>query len=99
MTRPPDAERVSFTTLVFSLATTAAVHLGDLGDPSTGERAVNLEGARQMIDLLGILEEKTRGNLTPEERGVLEQVLFELRLRYVEVERTGGDAAKKIIVP
>lgn len=95
----PDAEPVNFTTLIVSLATTAAVHFGDLGDPATGERAVNLEGARQMIDLLGVLEQKTRGNLTPEESAVLERVLFELRLRYVEAQRTAGQADKKIIVP
>ncbi len=92
-------EPVSFTSLVLSLATTAAVHFGDLADPATGGRAVNLEGARQMIDLLGVLEQKTRGNLTPEERAVLEQVLFELRLRYVEAQRAAADSPKKIIVP
>lgn len=95
----PEGGPVSFTTLVLSLATTAAVHFGDLSDPSTGQREVNLEGARQMIDLLGILEQKTRGNLTPDESAVLEQVLFELRMRYVEAQKAAGQADKKIIVP
>jgi hypothetical protein len=68
-----------------SLATTAAIHLGDLADPQTGERLeLNLEGAAQMIEILALLDEKTRGNLTPEERQVLEQVLYELRMRFVE---------------
>ena len=76
---------LSFTAFVISLATTAAIHLGDLADPATGERLTpNLEGATQMIEILSLLEEKTRGNLSIEERQVLEQVLYELRLRFLE---------------
>ena len=87
---------LSFTAFVVSLASSAAIHFGDLPDPNTGERAeVNLEGAAQMIDILALLEEKTRGNLTLEERQVLEQVLYELRLRFVEA--SGG--GKRIIEP
>jgi hypothetical protein len=87
---------LSFTTFVVSLASSAAIHFGDLPDPNTGEPAeINLEGAAQMIDILALLEEKTRGNLTLEERQVLEQILYELRLRFVE--STGG--GKRIIEP
>ena len=87
---------LSFTTFVVSLASSAAIHFGDLPDPETGERAeANLEGAAQMIDILSLLEEKTRGNLTIEERQVLEQILYELRLRFVEA--SGG--GKRIIEP
>ena len=76
---------LSFPAFVVSLATTAAIHLGDIADPATGERfEPNLEGAAQMIAILGLLEEKTRGNLTAEERQMLEQVLYELRLRFVQ---------------
>ncbi len=76
---------MNFTAFVVSLATTAAIHLGDLADPQTGERLEpNLEGAAQMIEILSLLDEKTRGNLTAEERQVLEQVLYELRMRFVE---------------
>ena len=65
---------------MLSLASTAAIHFGDLPDPVSGERAeLNLEGAAQMIEILALLEQKTRGNLTAEERQVLEQVLYELR--------------------
>ena len=99
----PDQE-LSFTAFVLSLATTAAIHLGDVPDPETGQPfEPNLPGARQMIEILMLLEEKTRGNLTAEERQVLEQVLYELRLRFVEI--TGGEAggqkddAPKIIIP
>ena len=89
---------LSFTAFVVSLASSAAIHFGDLPDPNTGQLAeVNLEGASQMIDILALLEEKTRGNLTMEERQVLEQVLYELRLRFVEASsgKPGGD--KRII--
>ena len=87
---------LSFTAFVLSLASTAAIHFGDLPDPMSGERApLNLEGAAQMIEILGLLDQKTRGNLSAEERQVLEQVLYELRLRFVEA--SGG--GKRIIEP
>jgi hypothetical protein len=87
---------LSFTAFVVSLASSAAIHFGDLPDPMTGERAeVNLEGASQMIEILALLQEKTRGNLTIEERQILEQVLYELRLRFVDA--SGG--GKRIVEP
>src|SRR5215472_4860451 len=84
-------EQLSFVAFVISLASTAAIHLGDLDDPTTNEKTPpNLEGAAQMIEILSLLEEKTKGNLSPEERQVLEQVLYELRLRFVEVSGGAG---------
>ncbi len=92
----PDVPALSFTAFVLSLASSAAIHFGDLADPDSGEKsALNLEGAAQMIEILALLDQKTRGNLTAEERQVLEQVLFELRLRFVEA--AGG--GKRIIEP
>ena len=71
---------LSFISFVLSLASTAAIHFGDLPDPMSGEKApLNLDGAAQMIEILSLLDQKTRGNLTAEERQVLEQVLYELR--------------------
>jgi uncharacterized protein DUF1844 len=91
MTEP----QLSFTAFVLSLASTAAIHFGDLADPVSGERsAPNLEGATQMIEILALLEQKTRGNLTAEEREVLGQVLYELRMRFVQA---GG--GKRIVEP
>ena len=87
--------KLSFTAFVLSLASTAAIHLGDLPDPMSGETSEpNLEGAAQMIEILSLMEVKTRGNLTAEEREVLGQVLYELRMRFVEA--TGG--GKKLII-
>ena len=92
MTEP----QLSFTAFVISLASTAAIHFGDLPDPVSGERtAPNLPGAARIIEILTLLERKTRGNLTADERQVLEQLLYELRLRLVEA--SGG--GKRIIEP
>jgi hypothetical protein len=82
------APEVTFLGFLMSLAQTAAIHFGDIADPTSGQKAEpNLAAARQMIDVLDLLEEKTRGNLTPEERQVLEQLLYELRLRAVETQK------------
>jgi hypothetical protein len=94
-------QELSFTAFVISLATTAAIHLGDIPDPATNQPVEpNLEAAKQMIDILSLLDEKTRGNLTAEERQVMEQILYELRMRYVEI---GGNEEKpdtpRIIIP
>jgi len=87
---------ITFLAFVLSLAHTTAVHFGDIPDPVSGTAsAPNLEAAQQMIDILSLLEAKTRGNLTAEERQVLEQVLFELRMRYLEVNKP----ASRIIMP
>ena len=85
MTDRPVQPALTFSGFVLSLASTAAIHFGDLPDPATGARSEpNLEGAAQMIEILALLEVKTRGNLSAEERQILEQVLYELRLRFVD---------------
>jgi hypothetical protein len=87
---------LSFTGFVLSLASTAAIHFGDLPDPESGQPSeVNLGGAAQMIEILALLEDKTKGNLTAEERQILEQVLYELRMRFLDA--SGG--GKRIIEP
>jgi hypothetical protein len=92
----PPEPALTFTAFVLSLASTAAIHFGDLPDPVTGQKFdANLEGAAQMIEILALLDQKTRGNLTAEERQILEQVLYELRLRFVEA----AGAGKRIIEP
>ena len=87
---------INFASFVLSLAATAAVHFGDRLEPGAAEPGpVDLIAAEQMIDILALLEEKTRGNLTPDEQQLLETVLYELRLRYVEAQ---GEE-KRIITP
>ena len=96
-----NADSISFAAFVLSLAHTAAVHFGDIPDPVSGEKSeVNLPAAQQMIDILALLEEKTRGNLTAEERQFLDQILYELRLRYVEASQQGSaPEPSRIIIP
>ena len=88
---------LSFSGFVISLTTTAAVHFGDYPDPVTGEtKPPNIEAASQMIEILVMLEQKTRGNLTAQERSLLEQVLYELRMRYVAAK--GGAKGESPII-
>jgi hypothetical protein len=75
---------VSFSTFVFSLSSSALVHLGEIPEPSTQQMHQDLMLAKQIIDTLGMLEEKTRGNLDPDEERFLKTVLYDLRLRYVQ---------------
>ena len=96
-----EASAVTFVGFVLSLAHTAAVHFGDVPDPVTGTTSEpNLGAAQQMIEILALLEEKTRGNLSPEERQLLEQIVYELRMRFVEISR-GASAGEpsRIILP
>ena len=97
MSDQPEAPGLSFVEFVIGLATNAAVHFGDIPDPFSGEKKSepNLDGATQVIEILSLLELKTRGNLTTEERQVLEQVLFELRMRFISAK----DGGNRIIEP
>ena len=90
-----DQPTVTFSAFVMSLATTAAVHFGDIPDPVGGNREQNLVAAGQMIDILSMLQEKTRGNLDSEETQLVEELLYELRLRFIEAKKN----EKKIITP
>jgi hypothetical protein len=74
---------IDFSSFIFSLSTSALLHLGEIPDPVTHARAKDLPLAKQTIDILGILKEKTRGNLTPDEEKLMENILTDLRWRYV----------------
>jgi len=78
---------IDFSTFVLSLSHSALVHLGDAPRPDGQKSERNLPLARQTIDLLGILQDKTKHNLTGEEERLLDQVLLDLRLRFVEVSK------------
>ena len=98
---------LSFNAFVVSLATTAAVHFGDVADPESGQKsATNLEAAGHVIDMLVLFQDRTKGNLTSEEERFLQQVLFELRMRFVEAKKKTGKYGQaddgsdpKIIIP
>jgi hypothetical protein len=75
---------INFMTFVISLNASAMVHLGIIEDPATGEKCKNLTLGKQTIDILGILEEKTRGNLSRDEENMLKDILYDLRIIYVK---------------
>jgi hypothetical protein len=79
---------VDFSTFVLSLSHSALMHLGEAPHPETGKVEKNLILARQTIDLLAMLEEKTKGNLAGDEERLIGQILFDLRMRYVELSKT-----------
>lgn len=75
---------INFATFIFSLNSSVLVHLGVIEDPATGKKVKNLPLAKQTIDILGMLEEKTRGNLTDDEAKMLKNILYDLRMIYVK---------------
>jgi hypothetical protein len=75
---------ISFTNLILSISTSALIQLGEIEDPVSKAPSQNLPLAKQTIDLIGMLQEKTKGNLTSEEEKILEHVLYDLRMRYVK---------------
>ncbi|MEI6225495.1 MAG: DUF1844 domain-containing protein [Deltaproteobacteria bacterium] len=87
MTDAPNPGPVDFGTFVLSLGSSALVHLGEIQHPDSAETEENISLARQTIDLLAMLEEKTKGNLTPEETRFLRDLLADLRLKFVEKSR------------
>lgn len=75
---------ITFSSLIFSLSSTAFMHLGAIPDPNTGKTEKDLPLAKQTIDLLGVLREKTRNNLDQEEENLFEHLLYDLRLAYIK---------------
>ncbi|HUL38016.1 MAG TPA: DUF1844 domain-containing protein [Thermodesulfobacteriota bacterium] len=75
---------IDFTHFMFSLSTSALIQLGEIEDPFTKKLVKNLPLAKQTIDLIGMLNEKTKGNLTPDEEKVMQYLLYDLRMRYVK---------------
>lgn len=75
---------ITFINFIFSLSTSALIQLGEIQDPVTQKQSRNLPLAKQTIDLIGMLKEKTKGNLTSEEEKFIDNVLFDLRMRYVK---------------
>ncbi len=91
---PPDSNageetlpHVEFGTFIMSLATSALVHLGELPHPEDNQLFANLPLAKQTIDMIGMLQDKTRGNLTKEEAELLDHLLIDLRMKYVAAKK------------
>ena len=80
---------INFASFIFSLGRSAFIHLGEEPDPMTGQRQVSIPLAKETIDILSLLEEKTKGNLTPEEAQLLKNILYALRMRFVELASKG----------
>ena len=75
--------QIAFSTFIMSLTSSAFYHLGDMPDPSTGKKEVNLPAVQQTIDMLIMLREKTKGNLKEDEEKLVEQLIYELQVKYV----------------
>lgn len=95
MTDGQQPQGLTFGAFVMSLATTAAVHFGDLADPVSGTTQANITAAGQMIDILAMLQAKTKGNLDADEEQLVDQILYELRMRYLEASKQD----RRIIIP
>ncbi len=80
-------DEITFATFMVGLSTQALMHLGEIRDPQDEGAGVNLVAAQQLIDIVGMLKDKTRGNLDRDEEALIEAILFELRMKYVERSR------------
>lgn len=78
---------IDFTTFILSLSHSALMHLGEAPHPETNATATDLAMAKQTIDLVALMEEKTKGNLTGNEERILGEVLFDLRVRFVQAQK------------
>ena len=86
-TREEQAASAHFVGLVRNLAATAAANLGEMPNPFSGQVEMDLDGARQVIDLLQALQIKTRGNLTPDEARLMDSLLYDLKLAVVKLQK------------
>lgn len=93
--KPPIQADKNFQLLIDLLARNAAALMGAIPDPATGQAYLDLEGAHEMIDMLDMLRDKTRGNLAPEEESLLSEVLGSLKLSYLEVSKAAAKAMRE----
>ncbi len=84
---------VTFMAFIMSLNTSAMFHLGEIADPATGEKLIDFSLARHAIDTLALLQEKTKGNLDGDEEEMLKNILYDVKIRFVQVvkDRTATD--------
>ena len=92
--QPKQPFQIDFSTFIMSLTSSAFYHLGDIADPETGKTETNLPAVHQTIDMLTMLREKTKGNLNEEENKLLEQLIYELQMKYVAKTKSAGSPGK-----
>ena len=78
---------INFSSFLLSLSSSVLLHLGEIADPQSGEKKKDLVLAKQSIDIINLLKEKTKGNLTQEEEKLLEHLLYDLRMRFVKANK------------
>ena len=78
---------VNFSSFLLSLSSSILLHLGEIADPQSGEKKKDLALAKQTIDIITLLKDKTEGNLTEEEKNLLEHLLYDLRMRFVKASQ------------
>lgn len=89
-TKPEEAQtevplpEVNFSTFILSLSSSVLMHLGEIPDPISKEKKKDLSLAKHTIDVMGMLQEKTKGNLTDNEKKLMDGILYDLRMRYVQ---------------
>ncbi len=83
-----DQSKIDFSNFILSLNTSALIHLGDLPDPQSRERIYDIQSAKQTIDILELLKTKTEGNLDSEELKLLDDVIYDLRMKYVKIMKS-----------
>lgn len=92
---PGAEDPASFVNFLSTLATNAAASLGAMPHPATGQRTVDLETGKYWLDILGMLTEKTKGNLHPQEARLLQGILGDLRMQYVQLVRAAEEKLKQ----
>lgn len=78
--------KIDFSTFILSLTSSAFYHLGEIPDPKTGEKITDLSAVKQTIDIIAMLKSKTEGNLSEEEKKLIEQLTYELQVKYVDAQ-------------
>ena len=88
--RKADLSKIDFSNFILSLNTSALIHLGDIPDPQSRERIYDIQSAKQTIDILELLKTKTEGNLDTEEFKLLDDVIYDLRMKYIKMTKPDG---------
>jgi hypothetical protein len=83
----PQDFKIDFSTFILSLASSAFYHLGEMADPKSGDKKVDLSSVKQTINIISLLQTKTEGNLSEEEKKLIEQLVYDLQIKYVDAQK------------